>query len=104
MIMKQMTEVGTQVFTDHDAFHWLIDIAGALAALHSLSPPVIHRDLKQEVRVRVRVRVRWTSSRSGAPLAAGTVLPANMLAMLQRLRSARHMNMIWARCLHFGMA
>ena len=37
-----------KLYTDKQALTWAVDIARAIACLHSKSPLVIHRDLKSE--------------------------------------------------------
>ncbi|GAX73164.1 hypothetical protein CEUSTIGMA_g617.t1 [Chlamydomonas eustigma] len=46
-VYKQMTEY-SKVYTDLEAIDWMLDIARGLDYLHSLSPPVAHRDVKLE--------------------------------------------------------
>lgn len=48
LVMKQMTCMHQELYTDDDALRWSSQVAGALAYLHSSRPQVIHRDLKLE--------------------------------------------------------
>ena len=46
MICRQMASPVTRLYSDHDAWRWLLDLARGLAFLHSREPAIIHRDVK----------------------------------------------------------
>jgi len=48
MVSKQMLTPNNTVYTDKQALQWSLQLAEALAYLHSAIPMVIHRDLKLE--------------------------------------------------------
>eukprot|EP00798_Chlamydomonas_sp_ICE-L_P007817 gene7817-1014_t len=47
-VMKEMVNSGKALFTTQDSLKWCIQIAKALAYMHSTTPKVVHRDLKLE--------------------------------------------------------
>lgn len=48
LIQQQLVSPHSRVYSMEQAFVMARDIAGAMAHLHKLSPPVVHRDLKLE--------------------------------------------------------
>lgn len=49
MVLSQMMNKGTKVYSMQESLEWLIQVASALHYLHSICRPmIIHRDLKLE--------------------------------------------------------
>ena len=49
LISKQMANPHSRLYSDEDAFIWLLQIGTALQHLHDFTPIVVHRDIKQVV-------------------------------------------------------
>lgn len=68
-IYQAMAQPHSSSYTYLDALTWCADITSAVAHLHSLSPVVIHRDLKCE---NILLLKPGTSAGGGAAAAAGS--------------------------------
>lgn len=76
LVMKQMTCMHQELYSNDDALRWCSQVAGALAYLHNSRPQVIHRDLKLENVLLKGVKEKGDRSAQTAKLSVGREIRA----------------------------